>query len=136
PSSQECKEVEYDLTEGLAPLERWTVCEDLSLDFCAAQSMLHLVFGSRIQETGHKTVGHLCVTESDRSAAREARGSLLYGELLPRGVNKAMGPRHLNASAVRSVFDLGMGTGKVAMQVFLQFPNLRRVYGIELSQVR
>ena len=28
------------------------------------------------------------------------------------------------------------GTGKVAMQVFLQFENLQRVVGIELSQVR
>lgn len=65
-----------------------------------------------------------------------AKGSLLYGELLPRGVNKAMGPTHLDAAKARTVFDLGMGTGKVAMQVFLQFPNLTRVYGIELSQAR
>lgn len=64
------------------------------------------------------------------------KGSLLYGELLPRGVNKAMGPRHLNAAKARTIYDLGMGTGKVAMQVFLQFPNLTRVYGIELSRAR
>lgn len=47
-----------------------------------------------------------------------------------------MGPRHLNAAKAETVYDLGMGTGKVAMQVFLQFPNLSRVYGIELSQAR
>lgn len=64
------------------------------------------------------------------------KGSLLYGELLPRGVNKAMGPKHLNAAKASTIYDLGMGTGKVAMQVFLQFPNLSRVYGIELSQGR
>jgi len=34
------------------------------------------------------------------------------------------------------VYDLGMGLGKVAMQVFLQFPNLNRVYGIELCVAR
>lgn len=70
---------------------------------------------------------------SERS---ETQGSLLYGELLPRGVNKAMGPRHLNATKAGTIYDLGMGTGKVAMQVFLQFPNVKRVYGIELSQAR
>lgn len=47
-----------------------------------------------------------------------------------------MGPRHLNAPKASTIYDLGMGTGKVAMQVFLQFPNLKRVYGIELSQAR
>lgn len=47
-----------------------------------------------------------------------------------------MGPKHLNAAKASTVFDLGMGTGKVAMQVFLQFPNLTRVYGVELSRAR
>lgn len=47
-----------------------------------------------------------------------------------------MGPKHLNAAKASTVFDLGMGTGKVAMQVFLQFPNLIRVYGVELSRAR
>ena len=41
------------------------------------------------QETGHKTLGHICVTEDDKRTAADAKGSLLYGELLPRGVNKA-----------------------------------------------
>jgi hypothetical protein len=34
------------------------------------------------------------------------------------------------------VFDLGMGTGKILIQAFLQFKNLRYVFGIELSQAR
>ena len=42
-----------------------------------------------MQETGHKTLGHICVTEDDKRTAADAKGSLLYGELLPRGVNKA-----------------------------------------------
>ena len=28
---------------------------------------------------------------------------------------------------------MGMGTGKVAVQAFLQFPTLSRVYGVEIS---
>jgi hypothetical protein len=34
------------------------------------------------------------------------------------------------------LFDLGMGTGKVAIQAFLQFRNLQYVYGVELSAGR
>ncbi|CAN0171551.1 unnamed protein product [Ectocarpus sp. 6 AP-2014] len=136
PTGGEVKEMEPDPTEGLAPIEKWHYQEDISPEFCMALSLLHRAYGCRVQETGHKTVGHTCVTDRDKVAAREVKGSLLYGELLPRGVNKAMGPRHLNAAKASTIYDLGMGTGKVAMQVFLQFPNLTRVYGIELSQAR
>lgn len=41
-----------------------------------------------MQETGHRTKGHLSLTEDDRETAKSTRCSLLYGELLPRGVNK------------------------------------------------
>eukprot|EP00903_Cladosiphon_okamuranus_P012104 g11358.t1 len=136
PSGGEVKEMEPDPTEGLAPVEKWHFQEDVTPEFCVSLSLLHRAYGCRVQETGHKTVGHTCVTDRDKVAAREVKGSLLYGELLPRGVNKAMGPRHLNAPKASTIYDLGMGTGKVAMQVFLQFPNLKRVYGIELSQAR
>jgi hypothetical protein len=34
------------------------------------------------------------------------------------------------------VFDLGMGTGKILIQAFLQFKNLRYIFGIELSSGR
>ena len=64
------------------------------------------------------------------------KGSLLYGELLPRGVNKAFGSNHLNTARARTLFDLGMGTGKVVIQAFLQHRNLEFVYGVELSKGR
>ena len=76
------------------------------------------------------------MTDDDRRRATEDRGSLLYGELLPRGVHKALDARHLDAARASSVYDLGCGTGKVALQAFLQFPNLKRVYGVELSLAR
>ena len=127
--------------EGLPVLrntrdEPWTFAEDLSLAFAKAQSVLHDCYGGRTQETGHKTLGHVCVTDDDRRRATEDRGSLLYGELLPRGVHKALDARHLDAARASSVYDLGCGTGKVALQAFLQFPNLKRVYGVELSLAR
>eukprot|EP00629_Pelagomonadales_sp_RCC1024_P015265 CAMPEP_0119273108 /NCGR_PEP_ID=MMETSP1329-20130426/9716_1 /TAXON_ID=114041 /ORGANISM="Genus nov. species nov., Strain RCC1024" /LENGTH=372 /DNA_ID=CAMNT_0007273281 /DNA_START=192 /DNA_END=1307 /DNA_ORIENTATION=+ len=134
--SEECKEPEG---LGLAPRpnpEPWTYAEDLSLGFTRAQSALHECYGGRTQETGHKTLGHVCVTEEDKRRAQDQHGSLLYGELLPRGVNKALDARHLDAARAATLFDLGMGTGKVAMQAFLQFPNLKRVQGVELSQAR
>eukprot|EP00638_Chattonella_subsalsa_P010550 CAMPEP_0117787184 /NCGR_PEP_ID=MMETSP0948-20121206/6252_1 /TAXON_ID=44440 /ORGANISM="Chattonella subsalsa, Strain CCMP2191" /LENGTH=405 /DNA_ID=CAMNT_0005616281 /DNA_START=171 /DNA_END=1385 /DNA_ORIENTATION=- len=136
PSEGEVKEVEDIETEMLAPLENWNYCEDVSIDYVKAQSILQKVYNGKAQETGHKTAGHLCVTEEDRSIAKKTKGSLLYGELLPRGVNKALGPNYLNAAKAKVVYDLGMGLGKVAMQAFLQFPNLTRVYGVELSQAR
>jgi len=144
----------------------WTYTEDLSLDYARAQALMHQAYGNQIQETGHKTRGHLCVTDSDRALAHDAQSSLLYGELLPRGINKALGALRLRGAEAAVVYELGMGIGKVAMQVFLQFSStaeggegrgsepspeeagreggrtrgretrLRRVYGVELSSAR
>jgi len=133
--SEEMKDPEGPHSSKGLP-EPWTFAEDLSLAFAKAQSTLHECYGGRVQETGHKTLGHTCVTEEDKRSACENHGSLLYGELLPRGVNKALDERHLDARRAATLFDLGMGTGKVAMQAFLQFPNLKRVYGVELSHAR
>lgn len=82
------------------------------------------------------TRGHVCLTESDRVNAVQSKSSLLYGELLPRGVNKALGAKRLEAFRAESVFDLGMGTGKILVQAFLQFRNLRYIFGVELSAGR
>ena len=40
--------------------------EDISLDFSFAQSVLFKIFGGVIQETGHKTRGHVSLTDQDR----------------------------------------------------------------------
>lgn len=126
-------------SDGLAPIDdkdNWVYCEDISVDYAFAQSILFKIYGNSIQETGHLTRGHVCLTDSDRRNAVQVKSSLLYGELLPRGVNKALGGSRLAASSVSVLFDLGMGTGKVLIQAFLQFKNLRYVYGVELSTGR
>jgi hypothetical protein len=58
------------------------------VDYAFAQSVLFKIYGNNIQETGHLTKGHTCLTETDRQIAQQVKGSLLYGELLPRGANK------------------------------------------------
>jgi precorrin-6B methylase 2 len=47
-----------------------------------------------------------------------------------------LGVKRLEAHRGVSLFDLGMGTGKIVIQAFLQYRNLRYCYGVELSQGR
>ncbi len=49
---------------------------------------------------------------------------------------QAFGLERLNTSSASVLFDLGMGTGKILIQAFLQFKNLRYIFGIELSAGR
>lgn len=134
--SAEFKDIDsgdYD-SRDLAPIEdNWVYEEDISVEYAFAQSMLFKIYGFVIQETGHKTRGHESLTEKDIAMIESGKSSLLYGELLPRGANKALSPKKLSANFGRCLFDLGMGTGKLAIQAFLQFCNLKYVYGIELS---
>jgi hypothetical protein len=60
----------------------------------------------------------------------------LYGELLPDGVTKALGAEYLAAGSADTALELGMGTGKVALQAFLEFDNLTQIMGIELTRSR
>eukprot|EP00596_Hydrurales_sp_CCMP1899_P000367 CAMPEP_0119046274 /NCGR_PEP_ID=MMETSP1177-20130426/45527_1 /TAXON_ID=2985 /ORGANISM="Ochromonas sp, Strain CCMP1899" /LENGTH=938 /DNA_ID=CAMNT_0007019197 /DNA_START=345 /DNA_END=3160 /DNA_ORIENTATION=+ len=130
----EYKEDEIFENSGLAPIEdKWIYCDKVSLNYAFAQSVLFKVYGSTVQETGHKTKGHVCLTDIDKDNAKINKGSLLYGELLPRGANKAFGEQYLAAGRSDVLFDLGMGAGKVAVQAFVQFRNLKYVYGVELS---
>lgn len=66
----------------------WKFCEDISENFALSQSILFKAYGGIIQETGHKTRGHLALTENDRQMAKHKANNLLYGEILPRGLNK------------------------------------------------
>jgi hypothetical protein len=135
--TNEAKEDLYHEEMQLARLDdEWTFVEDISQHYAFAQSVLFKIYDSNVQETGHKTKGHTSLTNEDKNIVRSARGSLLYGELLPRGVNKALGSNRLRAETASVLFDLGMGTGKVAIQAFLQYSNLEYVYGVELAQGR
>jgi Histone methylation protein DOT1 len=77
-----------------------------------------------------------CLTEEDKLEASRTHSSLLYGEVLPEGLERLVDNNHLDARTASVAFDLGSGTGRLAMQLFLQFPNLRKVVGIELAYTR
>ena len=113
--------------------ENWDYCEEINSGYAFSQSVLFKIYGAVVQETGHKTRGHICLTDEDKTVILAQKGSLLYGELLPRGLNKALSRTRLNAGCATTLFDLGMGTGKICIQSFLQYRNLEYVYGVELS---
>lgn len=99
-------------------------------------AQLQMAFGKSTLEVGYQTDGHECVTSADLEAAQGSGGSLLYGEVLPSGVCKLLDDEHLSASTATSLYDLGMGTGKMALQAFLMYDNLKTVVGVELSPSR
>lgn len=49
---------------------------------------------------------------------------------------QAFGAKRLDVQNASVLFDLGMGTGKILIQAFLQCKNLRYIFGIELSAGR
>ena len=101
------------------------------------------------------TDGHYCVTTDDKATAMLASSSLLYGEILPAGtpscvpsppsggltprvprdsgITKLLSYDYLCAGRAQVLFDLGMGVGKLVLQAFLQYPNLKYVCGVELA---
>lgn len=74
--------------------------------------------------------------DADRSYAASVRASLMFGEILFNGVTRILDADHMNAASARTLYDLGSGCGRLCVQAFLQFPNLERVVGVELTSVR
>mmetsp|Transcript_42146 Transcript_42146/g.97590 ORF Transcript_42146/g.97590 Transcript_42146/m.97590 type:complete len:350 (-) Transcript_42146:97-1146(-) len=102
-------------------------------------SALRQAFGDKVGETGYEISAAKCCSEAEKQEARERGSSLLYGELLPDGISKALLPDRLGAALAGAgcfLLELGMGSGKVALQVFLQCRNVSHVMGIELVPSR
>jgi hypothetical protein len=94
-------------------------------------SVLRLCYEDVDSSLGFVTSGHKCTSQ------RAYQGSdLLYGEVLPKGVTKALDSDHLDGRNATVCFELGMGTGKIALQAWLQYENLKKVVGIELAESR
>ena len=55
---------------------------------------------------------------------------------LPAGVTRILDMRHMRAAKATVLFDLGMGLGKLLLQSFFQYPNIRYVCGVELALSR
>lgn len=100
--------------------------------------LLEIAYAEEFGKTGHALAGHNVIQEADvASVIEKGQGSsLLYGELLPAGVvqlNAALFSQRTDAEGL--VLELGMGTGKVALQFFLS-SMLHDVYGVELAPSR
>ena len=98
----------------------------------------------KVGTVGKDTYGHNCLTSHDVQAALRAGGAnLMYGELLPAGLCKMLDAQHLSVplkteastGGVELVLELGMGTGKIAMQVWLE-RAVQMVIGVELAASR
>jgi len=102
------------------------------------KQLVHNLFKSGGFENlqGYQLEGHKCITSVDKRLEREAGGSLLYGEVLPEGVARLLDDDHLSVRTAKVLYDFGMGTGKLCLQVFLEYPHLDQVVGIEISPSR
>ena len=98
--------------------------------------LIPTLYGLESEERDQKTRGHQCIKIEDRILATKSQSSLLYGEVLFEGAAKLFDSQHLNAEKGTVLVDLGSGVGKLALQAFLQFPNLSKVVGVELSPSR
>ena len=94
------------------------------------------LYGLSSEEKGHKLIGHTILTPDDQSLAAEHKCDLLYGEVLPEGVSRMFDTEHLDLNSARTVYDLGSGLGKLAMQAYLQYGHLDWVCGVELARSR
>ncbi|MFN3504015.1 MAG: hypothetical protein ACK4ZJ_17330, partial [Allorhizobium sp.] len=91
-------------------------------------------YGKLTKQLGHRTDGHQCITIRDREEALAAHSSLLYGEVLPAGVDKLLDEHHLDAADASVLYDLGMGTGKLALQGTLRCCSI--ALSLSLSRAR
>lgn len=97
---------------------------------------LRELYGSQWEEKGNNIQGAQCVKETEKQDAEQKNISLLYGEILPRGVTHMYAPDVLDIDRAQIVYELGAGLGKLSAQTFLQFPHLTRVVGVEMCESR
>eukprot|EP00405_Crypthecodinium_cohnii_P026061 CAMPEP_0206491634 /NCGR_PEP_ID=MMETSP0324_2-20121206/45225_1 /ASSEMBLY_ACC=CAM_ASM_000836 /TAXON_ID=2866 /ORGANISM="Crypthecodinium cohnii, Strain Seligo" /LENGTH=418 /DNA_ID=CAMNT_0053973087 /DNA_START=135 /DNA_END=1388 /DNA_ORIENTATION=+ len=102
----------------------------------STEELLQAAYGDEYGKTGHDLAGHSVGDADVETLLAKGRGSsLLYGELLPAGavaLARALFERRRDVAG--PILELGMGTGKVALQYFLSLN--RDVYGVELAPSR
>lgn len=103
------------------------------------EDLLQAAYGTEFGKIGHDLAGHTVIDQADVASVLQCGqgSSLLYGELLPSGVCTlcyALFAGRPEDETVGPVLELGMGTGKAALQIFLALK--RDVYGVELAPNR
>jgi hypothetical protein len=106
------------------------------LSFKDTLSVLRLCYEDVDSSLGFVTSGHKCTPQHEYQGSAGQESAEQYGEVLPKGVAKALDADHLNGRNASVCFELGMGTGKIALQAWLQYANLRKVVGVELAESR
>lgn len=76
------------------------------------------------------------VTAEEERQKGDQKVSLVYGELHPDGVSKLLSRDSANAATAEHLVDLGAGKGRLVLQAFLTYPNLKLAVGIEFSESR
>ena len=77
--------------------------------------------------------GYVAYTPEQIKKYSKDKIQLTYGEILPESLNEII--KSLNLQENDVFYDLGAGTGKVALQVFLTTP-IKKSYGIEAFEPR
>ena len=100
--------------------------------------LLSVAYGTAAGGGPHGIFQDRRVSDRERESIPADRCDLTYGELLPRGLSKALGVGRLEAGRpeVAVLLELGMGIGNIAVQCFAECPNLQRVLGVELCPGR
>jgi len=78
--------------------------------------------------------GFEAVTSDERAEARKNGAKLTFGEVLECGVTQLLD--HLNIKNKSIFHDLGCGPGKLLIQTYLMYNNLKKCLGIELAPGR
>jgi hypothetical protein len=81
----------------------------------------------------YRGVDGFMISQQEETHVRAARGSPLYGEITPMGVQRLL--ERLDLGERDTFYDLGSGVGKVVLQTAMTV-RLRRCVGIELARSR
>jgi len=111
-------------------------CDDNMNYLAGLDETMAKIYDSQEIESGWETRGHNCLNKEDKKIEKAKKCSLLYGEIHPEGLNRAVDEDHLDITTKKTVYDLGMGTGKSIIRLFLEYKNITRAVGVELSLSR
>lgn len=99
-----------------------------------ALELLHEAYGGAYVEVGEWIKGDWLDVQD---AEANKKYDLEYGEILPQGVTKLFGPDRFDAArSAKRMVELGMGSGKVAVQAFFEVPQLAEIVCVELAHSR
>lgn len=100
--------------------------------------MYNILYDGKFIETGSRITGHRIINSNEIDPSVFDNGvDKTYGEILPGGVASFMTEVSKILTKKNLIFaDLGMGCGKLCIQVFNEYPTIQRVIGVEFYTSR